>query len=207
MGPQPQAGRNVRVLLWAVIAAAALALGVILRALWIQFGQTALVPPEVAGGIPAGRAIDVLSAWASGWHSDAGMVSCTTSHHKDAGADEAWTCQVYSSEAQSIALVRVTGGDATLLRETAPLYPQTVLPRAAWQTDSAEALKTWWRHGGRDAWGERGVAALHLRLGTGSGDAPTWQISVESQGDAEMSFWEISATSGVVLETREVRDS
>ena len=62
MEPQPQAERNVRFLLWAVIAAAAIALGVILRALWGQIGQTARVMPEVAGGVTAGNAVDMLSA-------------------------------------------------------------------------------------------------------------------------------------------------
>ncbi len=50
MTDDKQPGRGGRVFLWAIIVASALALAIVVRALWGQIGRVPGTPPVVAGG-------------------------------------------------------------------------------------------------------------------------------------------------------------
>lgn len=158
------------------------------------------MPAGLGNAQTARDAYTVLTAWMSDWQPDAAMVSCTTSQRRDRDTDEGWTFQVYAPANNRIALVKVAGQQLWVLRELTGRYPVTTLSDVAWQKDSDEVLKLWWRDGGQALWQQPEIEALHLRLGLNGAGAPTWQVTLaRSPGRsdaAHLPFWEFDAVTG-----------
>lgn len=147
----------------------------------------------------AHQAYEVAVEWANAWQADAGLVSCIGTQTRGAETSQGWTMQLYSAEASRIALVRVSGNQVSVLRETAALYPQTSLDREIWQVDSKSLLREWWRSGGADVWHRPGTDNLNLKLGRNADDILTWQVTVTNKNGSALDFWEFDATEGELM--------
>ena len=190
-----------RMLLLALLVLSVLAVGFLAVTLQGEVRRQAPQPlPAMAGGVSSRQARDLVSTWTAGWQPDAGIVSCAVTYRRNNRTEEGWNCQVYAPGTKQLALVLVQGPEVRLLRETAALYPQTVLPATAWKTDSATVLNSWWQNGGQAVWEQALTEALHLRLGLNADGRPTWQITVTQEQGATLRFWELRADTGEFLQ-------
>lgn len=174
----------------------------VLSALMIVLLQTqreATAPPEelpLPGGQTARAAHTTLQRWTSSWADDAAILSASTSLLKTQQSEGVWTFMIYSPRKGKLALVSVRKAEVVILREQPALYPQRPMPPQAWSIDSDEAINRWWQASGRSTWLGASAQSLHLRLGRGQADEPTWQITVLNVKGELIEIWEIHADTG-----------
>jgi hypothetical protein len=195
-------GHNGRLFVWALIIASLLALLIVGRALWGEFEARGSRMPRIASGQTAQQARDAVETWLADWHADGGIINCATSYQRgETNAEAGWQVQVYSPGKKQIAILRVRGQEIWVLREVSAPYPQNILPEAAWQVDSDEMMDLWWQHEGQVVWSRTESEALHVRLALNKADAPTWHVTVTQRDGIGLTFWEIAADTGDILQT------
>lgn len=194
-------GQRGRPFIWALIIASALALLIVSRALWGEFEARGNRMPEVAGGQTAQQARSAVETWLADWHTDGGIVSCATTYQRgESNAEAGWQVQVYAPSKGRIAMLRVRGQEIWVLREISAPYAQAMLPESAWHLNSDEVINRWWQHEGQTVWSRRESEALHLRLALNKAGVPTWQVTVTQRDSMGLTFWDIAADSGDILQ-------
>jgi hypothetical protein len=148
------------------------------------------------GGQTARAAHATLQRWMTRWAGDATLLSASASLLKSGQGEGVWTFLIYSPRKRKLALVSVRNAEVVILREQPALYPQTPLPPPAWSIDSDEAINRWWQASGRSTWLGASAQSLHIRLGRGQADAPTWQITILDIKGELIELWEIHADTG-----------
>jgi hypothetical protein len=193
--------RHSRPFIWALIIASTLALLIVGRALWGELEARGSRMPEVAGGQTAQQARSAVQSWLANWHAGAGIVSIATAYQRGDANDEAgWQVQVYAPGKQRIAILRVHGQEIWVLREIEAPYAQTILPESAWRMDSHDTINLWWQNQGQDVWSRVETEMLHMRLALNESGVPTWQITVTQQESSALTFWELAADTGEILQ-------
>lgn len=173
----------------------ALATALILGALQPR-GTTIITDISQPGGAAsAHQAYKVLQVWAAGWAPDTALVAATATLQKGLESD-GWTFQVYSAQAQRLAVVLVRGQEVTVVREQAALFTPRTLDVAAWPLDSPAIFGRWWEESGRALWRLPEAQLLTLHLKAREDGLVSWRINVlNARGDL-LTFAELRADTG-----------
>lgn len=156
-------------------------------------------PPQLSQS--ATKAAVIMRTWlVDNWETDGAFVACTLTLSRHDPAESDWTFQVYSPQKSRLLVAMVHDQDIKVLRDVAALYPQSILPKAAWKRDSQDIITTWWRAGGATAWNSPQAAMMALRLGMREDGIPSWQLTLATDNVDELEYWEIRADTGALLE-------
>ncbi len=110
-----------------------------------------------------------------------------------------WTFEFYSPSQQRMAVIRVTDGEAQLLRTA--LLPNSLqpLPFDQWQVDSTRALQIWWERGGGAFVRRHTHVSISLKLRMVPPDTRLLWIVAGSSNDQHWVV-QINSGDGTVLE-------
>ncbi len=120
---------------------------------------------------------------------------------KHVGTDDGWAFQFFSPSARRLALVTVTGGTASLARESSSPYTVPTFSADEWQVDSDQALGIWWERGGQNLLVRRPDATLviQLRVPEEGGEHPVWTVAGFAGTESVISV-ALDGTDGAVVE-------
>lgn len=149
-------------------------------------------PAGLPGGMTARQAYPPAAQAAQAWQADAALTAASAYWQPRQGrwpGHTVWTFQFYSPATARLAVMVVEEGRARLLRETVSPYPLTPFSQTQWQTDSTQALETWWREGGATflALQARVELTAQLRAPEGRSGPPIWTVT----GVAGEQWWTV----------------
>lgn len=157
-----------------------------------------------ASGTTARQALAPAAELAAQWQNDAQLAVVSRQWleaGKQIGADGEWAFQFFSPSTRRLALVTVTGGTASLARESSSPYSVPTFSTGEWQVDSDRALETWWERGGQMLLARRPDATLvmQLRVPDGGGEYPVWTVAGFAGTENVISI-ALNGTDGAVVE-------